>query len=86
MQEEMLTLKQAYLSMCEYLYKELELNNWKDVSVRSILAEVELEDEWNSTDPNAVLQFEEVVKAVLVQGSRFDVRHKTPNPSFERTR
>ena len=74
MQEQVLTLKQAYLAMCEYLHKECELNNWKEVDIRGILAELELEGSWQSADPGATFQFEDAVKTVLGQRSRFDTK------------
>jgi len=58
--------------MCEYIYKECELNDWKEVDLRSLLSELELEGEWQSADPGAIDQFEEALAVVLNGNSRFD--------------
>jgi hypothetical protein len=70
--EKLLTLKQAYLVMCEYLYRECELNNWQEIDLRSLLSDMELEGKWRSADPGAIIQFEDAVKKVLTEGSSFD--------------
>jgi len=72
MTNHLLTPRQAYLAMCEFLRKECELNNWKPVDVRGLLAELELEGEWVSADPGSTFQFEEAIEKVLNEGSHFD--------------
>lgn len=69
-----LTVKQAYLTMCEYLYRECELNNWKEVDVRGVISELELEGEWQSADPGSIVRFEEAVQVVLNGESRFELK------------
>lgn len=72
----LLTVRQAYLAMCEYLHRECELNNWKEVDVRGLFSELELEGEWQSACPGSTDQFEEAVEKVLNEGSRFDLHFK----------
>ena len=76
MDEKVLTVRQAYLVMCECLHKECELNNWKEVDVRGLLTELELEGQWQSACPGSTDQFEEAVEIVLKHGSRYDLQSK----------
>lgn len=76
MEEKLLTVRQAYLAMCEYLHTECELNNWKEIDVRGLFSEIELEGEWQSACPGSIDQFEEAVEKVLKHGSRFDLHSK----------
>lgn len=70
-----LSTKDAYLAMCEYLKREIALNEGRDVDVRGVVAELELIKPWGSAAEGCTEIFEECVENVLEGTSVFDAEN-----------
>lgn len=72
--EKLITIKQAYLAMAEYLLEECRLEAGRAVDARGIVAELELVGPWESSSEGCTEMFEKAVEKVLAEGSAFDFK------------
>ncbi|WP_237067954.1 hypothetical protein [Microbulbifer guangxiensis] len=75
--EKLITIKQAYLAMAEYLLEECQLEAGRAVDARGIVAELELVGPWESSSEGCTEMFEKAVEKVLTEGSVFDFKKWT---------